>query len=273
MKNIVKVLLLMVFIHHVNAQNPGYFGKKNVVDFSINVQNPMFSNLRARWNDNVKFWGLNGSNLSPKNDRIDWGFRFDYSRTLKRNFAIGIEFGYDYFSVQRHYRRDLNSNYNYYFESINASSMCIMPKLEFSSPGGLLPMGISHQIGFGVRVVKPVEKAYQVAMIEGYQTSNNPNTILPINPGLSSYLPYNGSSIKGYTFMYALNFRSPLTKSLMLNYGIRYTLNIMGKAPYDDYSVNSWSDLQLTENEFREIARYRKQFSLIQASIGLSFAF
>lgn len=75
--------------------------------------------------------------------------------------------------------------------------------------------------------------------------------------------------------MYALNFRSPLTKSLMLNYGIRYTWNFMGKPPYDingDY-VESYSDLQLSENELKEIVRYRKQFSLIQASIGLSFAF
>lgn len=273
MKNIVKVLLLMVFINNVNAQNPGYFGKKNVVDFSVNLQNPLFSNLRSRTDDNTRFLGLDGSNLRSVNDRFDWGFRFNYSRPLKRSFAIGVEFGYDYFSVQRHYKQDQNNYYYYYFQKIDVNSMSIMPKLEFSSAGGLLPMGISHQVGIGVRLIKPVDKEYNVGITDNYQSQTYASTVIPIEPTLASKLAYTGSSIKGYTIMYALNFRSPLTKRLMLNYGIRYTWNFMGKPPYNDYMLNSYSDLQLTENELKEIVRYRKQFSLIQASIGLSFAF
>lgn len=272
MKKIVKVLLMLVLVNQVSAQNPGYFGKKNVLDFSVNFQNPLFGNLRALGKKDATFLGLDGNNLIAKKDQFDWGFRFNYSRTLKRNFAIGLEFGYDYFSVQRETRRMNYGNTNFYFQKVDVNSMCIMPKLEFSSDGGLLPMGISHQIGFGVRLVKPVEKEYSIALSEEYLLYATSISI-PTEPDYSSYLKYSGPSIKGYTLMYALNFRSPLTKSLMLNYGIRYTLNFMSKPIYSDYSVSELSDLELTEGEFKEIVRYRKQFSLIQASIGLSFAF
>jgi hypothetical protein len=95
----------------------------------------------------------------------------------------------------------------------------------------------------------------------------------PIDEDNSSVLKYKGSAIKGYTLMYAMNFRSPLTKSLLLNYGIRYTVNIMNSAFLNEYIVEDLSDLELTESEFKDIVRYRKQFSFIQANIGLSFAF
>lgn len=180
MTNIVKVLLLMVFINNVNAQNPGYFGKKNVVDFSFNLQNPLFSNLRTVLNSDNKLLGLNGSNIKPVSDRLDWGFRFNYSRPLKRSFAIGLEFGYDYFSVQRQAKQEQYSSVYYYFQKIDINSMCIMPKLEFSSSGGLLPMGISHQVGFGVRIIKPVDKEYNVAITQGYQTIGSA-TSLPVD--------------------------------------------------------------------------------------------
>ncbi len=272
MKKIVKVLLMLVFVNQVSAQNPGYFGKKNVLDFSVNFQSPLFANLRTLSRKDATFLALDGSNLISKKDQFDWGFRFNYSRPLKRNFAIGLEFGFDYFSVQRESRRENYGSYNFYFENIDVNSMSIMPKFEFSSDGGLLPMGISHQLGFGVRLIKPVDKEYTVAASEEYLLYSSSINI-PIEPDYSSYLKYDGPSIKGYTLMYALNFRSPLTKSLMLNYGIRYTLNFMGSTYINDYNVENLSDLELNEAEFTDIVRYRKQFSLIQANIGLSLAF
>jgi hypothetical protein len=272
MKKTVKVLLMLVLVNQVSAQNPGYFGKKNVVDFSLNLQNPTFGNLRIAGRKDATFLALNGSNLVSKKDRLDWGFRFNYSRPLKRNFAIGLEFGYDYFSVQRESRREYYGNNNYYFENVDVNSLSIMPKFEFSSDGGLLPMGISHQLGFGVRLIKPVDKEYTVAVSEEYLLYSSSINI-PIEPEYTSVLKYNGPSIKGYILMYALNFRSPLTKSLMLNYGIRYTLNFMSSTYINDYNVENLSDLVLDEAEFTDIVRYRKQFSLIQANIGLSFAF
>jgi hypothetical protein len=274
MINRILILLFMVVVHTTFGQNPGYFGKKNVIDFSVNFQNPSFSNIRAFLSDDSKLFALDGEFLSPKSDRLDWGFRFNYTRPLKRSFAIGLEFGYDYFSVQRRYKQSANDYAFFYFQKTDVTSMSIMPKIEFTTDGGLLPMGISHQLGFGVRMIKPVEKDYNVSYLENYISSNNSDLKIPIYPSIVEDNKYVGNTIKGYTLMYAINLRSPLSKSLFLNYGIRYTLNFMGKPPYKDYTyVSSAEDINLSEGEFKEIVRYRKQMSFIQGFVGLSFAF
>lgn len=272
MINRIVICLSLLLVQTVFGQNSGYFGKKNVFDFSINLQNATFANLRASTNAENKLLKQEGSFLTPTKDRLDWGFRFNYSRTLKRNLAIGVEFGYDYFSVQRNPKRFEYSSGDYYFQKIDVSSLSIMPKIEFTTAGGLLPMGISHQIGFGVRMVKPVEKDYSIAFTENYLLGV-PDFLVPIDQTLTQYTTYTSKPIRGYTLMYAINLRSPLTKSLLLNYGLRYTLNFMPKTFESSYYMQQPSDLRLSESELREIVRSRKQFSFIQAFIGLSYAF
>ena len=274
MKYRILICLSLLTVQTVLGQNSGYFGKKNVVDFAVNLQNPSFSNLRIFANKENTLLDLEGDFLTSSTDRLDWGFRFNYSRTLKRNFAIGVEFGYDYFSAQRKFRQSQFSSDYYYFQKIDVNSMSIMPKIEFTTSGGLLPMGISHQIGFGVRIMKPVDKDYTVANANDYVFYGS-DFLIPVDETLTKETNFVGDPVKGYTLMYAINLRSPLTKSLLLNYGIRYTLNFTGKPPYnfENTYVDDISDFNLTENEFKEIVRYRKQFSFIQAFIGLSFAF
>jgi hypothetical protein len=263
-------IILLFGIFHTHAQNPGYFGKKNVIDFTFIAQSPVFGNIGYQGGSN-QLLKLENGNLVESKDRFDWGFRFNYSHPTKRDFALGIEAGYDYYSVQRNYRSDADYYTNYYFEKLDVKSLSIMPKLEFSNEGGLLPMGISHQIGIGIRMVKPVDKAFSYAQTDFYASNVN----IPITTEGAEYLKYTGSAVKGMTLMYALNFRTPLTKSLLLNYGIRYTLNFMSKTYFSAYNSQETypNVLKLTENEFQSIVRTRKQLSFIQANIGLSYAF
>lgn len=244
------------------AQNSGYFGKKNVFEFSMNGQYPLFPNARILFNNAPKFWKVQDGTMVEGYDNFDFGFRFTYMRTVKRNIGIGLEFGYDYFSIQRT-QSVLGFNY-VATENIDVSSMSIMPKIEFTGEKELLPMGIAHQIGVGVRILNPVDKPYS------YMNVNGSSVYGPLNEIPDAY-KYKGGSVKGYTLMYAINMRTPITKFLFLNYGLRYTWNFMAKGDYYPYASDS--NIQMSMEEFRYFARQRKQFSLIQGSLGLSVVF
>lgn len=269
MKHIFALTLCICTAVAANAQNPGYFNRKNVVEFSMNGQYPIFPNIKYITGSN--FYKVKNGMLTNSRDRFDFGFRFAYMRTLKRNFGLGLEFGYDYYSIQREGTSAyLEAPYYYYvnidFSKMDVSSMMIMPKLEFSNKGSVLPMGIAHQIGIGIRMVKPVDKEYS------YASGQYDNYTMEAIPIPEKY-KYKGGSVRGLTLMYAVNMRTPLSKRLFLNYGLRYTLNFMSKPSYLEQQTIQDSGLEMSEAEFRLIARERKQLSFIQASIGLSFAF
>lgn len=244
------------------AQNSGYFGKKNVVDFSFNGQYPLFSNLSILTSNSTNFWHRKGEKLEQAYDNFDYGFRFVYMRTLKRNIGLGLEFGYDYFNIQR---PQVVYGFSYIMtEKINVSSMAIMPKIEFTGEKELLPMGIAHQIGVGVRILNPVDKPYSYMNVNG-------NSVFGELKEIPEAYKYDGGSIRGYTLMYAINMRTPLTKFMFLNYGLRYTWNFMSKGDYVPFG--SQTSLQMEMDEFMYLARKRKQFSLIQANVGISIVF
>lgn len=262
MKKSILYLVLIGLSFASSAQNSGYFGKKNVLDISFNGQYPLFSNLSILVNNSTNFWHKNGSTLEQGYDNFDYGFRFVYMRTVKRNIGVGLEFGYDYFSIQRN---QVAFGFSYVIpEKIDVSSMSIMPKIEFTGEKELLPMGIAHQIGVGVRILNPVDKPYSYMNVNG-------NSVFGEMKEIPTAYKYDGGSIRGYTLMYAINMRTPLTKFMFLNYGLRYTWNFMSKGEFNPFG--NQTNLQMQEDEFMYLARKRKQFSLIQANLGISIVF
>ena len=261
MRKIITVLLFLVFVNQIQAQNPGYFGSKNIVDFTANGQFNFFNNFEKY------FYRYVNTKLVKTKDNFDWGFRVNYSRVLKRNLAFGVECGYDYYTIQPYEIYNYDNNFKANFENWDVKALNIMPKLEFSNRGGLLPMGISHQVGLGVRLVKVVDREYHYVLNDyGNNISSFSNAIV-----MPDSFRYKGVA-KGLVVMYALNMRTPISKRLFLNYGLRYTLNFMSRQ-LDDTQGNNSQSLSMTQSEYQNLVRQRKQFSLVQASIGLSFAF
>src|SRR5574343_501538 len=153
-----------------------------------------------------------------------------------------------------------------------ANTTVFIPKFEFTTSKALLPMGLSHQLGFGFATSSAVEKDYLyqytnyqfTSPIVNYSTYTN--DIDPINFDKSQ-------NVKKFVLLYALNMRTPITKSLMINYGIKYTINI-GKKPNDYYYAYSGGDPTLNYTKYVEnsMARHRG-FSFMNAFVGLTFVF
>lgn len=265
------------------SQNPGYFDKKNSFDFYATGQYPLVSNLLDVISGK-EVYKKSGTELEEKRDHFDYGFRFTYMRTLKRNFGMGVEIGTEYFSSQRNYIEPEMYTGNYLLvDRTNIRCLTIMPKLEFSNKGGLLPMGIAHQIGLGINLFKPADRQYYYQH-SGYNNVLYPPETIEVPVGNE----YKGKRLVGVTAMYAVNMRTPLTKFLFLNYGLRYTLNFLQSVAYtpppssdpnvpvdyfidpQDYHNNSF---EINKFELRYLVKERKQFSFIQASLGLTFVF
>jgi len=270
MKRLIHISLLLLCASAVSAQNPGYFGKKNVVELDMVGTFPLLSNFRSvTWNK------AEGDHIVNKKDYFDCGVRLGFIHTFRRNFAAGIEIGQDYFSVNfEDYYDRYQSDYEWYestnarHENVDVRALIIMPKVEFSTKGGLLPMGLSHQVGLGVRMNRAVDKPY-IYEQAAYEGDGDPASF-----GKTFY-NYDNKAILGMTAMYAINMRTPLTKSLLLSYGLRYTLNFMKKteAAYSNIPAVEANEVYwVNRDEMQMAIRSRKQTSFILFNIGISYA-
>lgn len=252
-----------------SQKDNGYYGKKAFIQVQSLVNYPFFSNLLL---DGTGY-KQSGSKLVQKKDNINVGFRVTAGYSVKRNISLLFEYGQDFSSV---YLNDYSSFYkddNYYYikhEMIDITTTVFMPIIEFGSSNALLPMGLSHQIGFGIAYSKAIEKDYMF-QLNGFDSWGYEYNYGYEKYSTSSIAPVDFDRmepIKKYVLMYGLSMRSPITKNLMLNYGIKYTLNLSSnKTNYYNYDNENLND------DLRQVIYRHRSFSFINLNIGLSFAF
>ncbi len=268
-------LILTLFISACSlsfAQNTGLYGKKRFLEVNGLGYVPIIGWFAADLNEVYK---REGNLLLPGKDIINYGFRLNLGTTVKRNVALSVEFGYDYANIVANDYVDVdgvdNWGYNttarYYFdhEMLDITSMVIMPKIEFTKDGGLLPLGLNHQIGIGYTssTVKDREYLYTTSGFnyEYFTPNEDPEKLI------DKIANYDQKHI-GYSFLYAFNVRTPITKSLLINYGLRYTLNIRNRSQI--YSPGNYG--MSAEEVSSRIGRMRLS-NAITFNLGLTFAF
>ena len=254
----------------LSQKNNGYYGHKGFIQVESVMSYPFFSNVLSSENN---AYTATSSALIVKKDHFNIGFRINAGYAIKRNVALSFEYGQDYSSV---YLDPYNTVYNnfgdQYFvqhEMLDVTTNVFIPKIEFGTSKSLLPMGLSHQIGFGISYSKVKEKdyLYRYSDYYGYFSYTNYSTSAtdtdPINFS-------NLKTVKRYVILYALSMRSPITKNLMIHYGLKYTLNVGKKENYNNYS--NISNEYFTSEIMHTVAQQRL-FSLMSFNIGLTFAF
>ncbi len=251
MKNLIGLFIgLIISISSVDAQdNYGFYGKKAFLDISSSTYIPLIYNFTS---------GLGGYELSPSGNSLvrkkRWlniGARVSIGRAVKSNVGIALELGYDQFELGRQVL--IGSNMGQYIdmhENIRVNSILILPRIEISGSNGLLPNGLTHQIGFGVSINKAVKRNYLV-MYEYGPTSGGPNGTVAEQEAL--FKDYNlDEPIKLLQLMYGLKMRTPIGKSLMINYGFRYTLDF-GPTPF---GVNAYLAREIKRYQFRNVIAF-----------------
>lgn len=232
MKKLIGLLVVfIVSILSLNAQdNYGYYGKKNYLDISSSSYIPVLYNLFS--NDGAKLTP-SGNSLTRSNDWFNVGIRANLGRTFDSNFGMTLELGYDNITLNKDRALYDASNGIKQHESLKAHSILILPRFEISGRNGLLPNGLVHQFGIGVSINRIVKKNYFVDY--GSYTTGGPNGELKDQEELFENSNLN-SSMKLIQFMYGLKMRVPVSKSLMINYGFRYTIDF----PISQSDINTF---------------------------------
>ncbi len=255
-----------------HAQNSGLYGKKTYVEINGLGYSPMFSNFFNKNNlYDYRSFKVKNNSLIEKKDRLNYGFRIAIGRALKRNFAVGFEAGFDYSNIStpyEHYKQN-GWDYGYYniqFESLDIKTLQLMPKIEFSKEGGLLPLGLNHQIGFGFNTSQVVERDYKYKLLSDGYTQITQEDIDAVDQRFVNF----NQKHKGFTLMYAFNIRTPITKNLLINYGIRYTLNLRR---WNQIYPSEDKDYVYSTPDVGYVIGRTNGFHFLTFNIGATFAF
>lgn len=257
-------IITIIFILLANcavAQNTGLYGKRTFVEFNTNSHYRLFNTILKQ---EYMYQNETGSTLTQKKDRFDFGFNIAVGRAGKKGVAVSLELGMGFSSVAGPeyleyttidswgwgYTENIRMNH----EALKTRTITIMPKIEFNSSSNL-PVGLNHQIGVGFTQTSIVDKDYI-----RYQRNTSSNlTEAEFEKLAKENFDYT-EKYKGVTLLYAFNIRTPVSKSLMINYGLRYTLNVGGGLREYPKTIR------------RDIAGSRI-FNFINFNLGLTYAF
>jgi len=249
-------------------ENTGFYGKKVFVEFNTSGQ---LAFLNAVFNSESSYKS-NGKKLLPGNDLFNGSLHFVVGAAVSKKIALSLETSMFFasFSTPSYLSKPYTDEYGYYsseeiyfrHELIDFRTLTIMPKLEISGEGGNSPSGLSHQVGIGYTTSKVVDKAYLYKVDNAYNVTDSSSL------DLSTSLLDRSQTYKGVSVMYAINMRTPLSRRLFINYGIRYTINVRSH----DYPAVKTAQYWLSPQEAAfELGRVRA-LSLISLQLGISLA-
>ncbi len=236
----------------VSAQdNYGYYGKKNFIDLSSSSYVSLIYGL-TNLNRGAEL-RPSGNSLSPYTEWFNTGARVSIGRAIESNVGLALELGFDRFRLSDRvlYGSEMDG-YTYIenHESLITNSILILPRIEISGRNGLLPNGLVHQIGVGFTINSIAKKNYLVEYNNG-TISGGPNGASADQDALFKDNNMEGS-VRFAQLMYGLKTRTPIGKSLMLNYGIRYTLDF----GFTSYEFNRDVAGEIREYLFRNIIAF-----------------
>ncbi len=254
-------VFIIVISQVVNAQkNSGFFGHKFFIQSEFLGNYPFFSNFNI--SDVSTNYVAVSNSLVQKKDPFNCGFRINAGYAFKRNMSVLLEIGQDYSNVAPSNwisGDDLYNNIQH--EMVDLVTNVVIPKIEFGTSNSLFPMGLSHQFGLGVAKTHLKEKDY----LWRYNDSQYSTPYMHYSDNQSNPIDFTiASKIKKIVLLYALNIRTPISEHVMINYGIKYTLNIG--------SNHTFNESNYTGLLMEYIAKQRT-YSFINASIGLTYVF
>lgn len=262
MKSVIISIIIFSSLLSYAQDNKGYYGSKAYFSLETNINTPLFYNLTE-----------NGLSLK-KHDKINYGIRVSGNYIIKRNFAIGIELANDFSNILMSNLPNYNKFQNYdgtydidnyrYYKNLKLSTFSFIPKIEFATKNGLLPLGLSHQIGFGISKTSIRSGVYDYWLSDySYSYINEANDF----DGAYEFTKENRpETIKNITLLYALNIRTALTKKVLLSYGFRYTLNINKQK-----NIGFLQQLNFDSQRYESKVITQRFLNIIHFNLGLTY--
>ena len=268
----------------VFAQDSGYFGKKNVLSFNMNAAVPLVSNNFTSAKQ-YSYADKNGE-LVRSRSYLNYGFRLGLTHYFSGKFGIGMEACYDKGKINGPknlaiivYDPNLyytggggDVGYGMLHERVDYETFSFLPKLEYNIRNASLPIGMSYEFGVGVTFSKAIGKDYLYEVNpsgnnNSYSNNDSLHQVAKDKGALLNLKPYSKSLI-GLTIFYGINFKTPLSRNFLLNFGLRYTIN----ASFSNFLPENDITMQYMKEIEGELIR-KRQYSFMQAHVGVSYVF
>lgn len=247
------LFLLFILPCGLHAQYAGFMGKKVVFQVGGSPWIPVVQNAESN-----NYVNENGR-LVESRLVVGLEARVGISVYPKRNVGFGIDVAQSWFSFDVPQYGNYNEFTGYSFsgeaEMMDVRALQIAPHLEFSNKQGLLPVGIAHNIGVGFNTYTLVKKDYL------YEDGTvDPETLR------DNFYNWRYDTFKGFSIIYGLNMRLPLSERLLLTYNLNYSINIVT----DQGSPASSGDYYISPEEMRQELRQTALYNILRMGIGLA---
>ena len=251
MKTILIIISALGFLVETTAQkiNSSYYGKKCFVEVSGAGSFRVLYNLFLYEDYLVK--SSSGESLIKDRDIFDGGFNTNLGMAFNSEFGISLSTDVWFSSIAGPAFYGSSDIFDIDHERLRTRMFSFCPAIFFSSKNPILPIGLSHEIGFGITRTRIIEDEYLFNFI------GSPNYF--VNEDIDFKYKY-----KGVRFFYGVKGRIPLSKSLAINTGIRFTFNRLNFIESNSTSNSSEIETELKESMNR---------SFINLNIGLTYLF
>ena len=256
------ILVLMVFSSlQVWAQNPGYLGKKNILEVNSIFNYVLFAN-----NESIALDDNN--NFVKQKDHFDFGFQLSYYHTFSKKISFGIRTDRKYYSTSIYTGNpiwftgdDLTGH------QLKMVNWHFIPTITFNKGIGISPVGISHELGIGIKYDRIVQRdeyrSYHLAIVDSIPSEYfNDNGFKLYN--------YDIDARRTFTLNYTIKLRYPIKDWLLLNFALNYRFCL---ADPELLSIPSDQGYYLDTGHLFKSLNRRESRALIQASLGLSIPF
>lgn len=260
------LLLPVVLSSFAQAQEPGFFGKETLIEFGAQGQLPVFQNLVT----NEKGYVYRSGTLHKSYNLKDFSFRGSIGMIVSENAAVALEYGHHFYQVNPLRGGELNRQYTdtsgalvaQYIRPevafLDIQERVIMPKVIYSSFQGRVPGGLTQEIGVGYCMIAIADREPQTAYDGGSTLDAETIRKQLIDPEVDE--------LKGMTFMYGLRMNYPITRSFLINIGVRYNYSwLFNKRGYRKMEqTEAW----LSGREIWSRVNQRRQLGIITFGIG-----
>jgi hypothetical protein len=215
-------------------------------------------------NDETKQYKSKNTQFLDDRNLLTSGFNLAIGRTFSNRFAMYLQ------ASVLNYKIDIGNFYpqaNPAYNDINKStyfsgkSYGIMPILEFASRDGIVPVGLTHQIGIGFYAHQVIDKDYLALIRTQFDYEFIEEDLL---------FNYKDYRVRSQSFMYKLNLRLPINRSLMWNIGFRYNLNFtQGELNFASTS----EDYVFSARDYRNFVKRTQASNIVSLETGLSIVF
>lgn len=274
MKKNILICLCFISVFGISQTQKGFFGKNNIVEISARGNVPLIYNLLFQDRLSSFIFDDGSTVAKAKRNWFNYGFSIQNIHYFKKSFGLGLEVGMDLQKASGpDYLEYSDPNNGIYWsggikhEMLRLNTISIMPKIEFGPFGSTLPSGISHQFGIGFTITKIKAKDYAFASQDMF------NSIPDFVVNNARNELKNSKSFKGFSLLYQMTYRTPISKRLFIAWSMRYSGNFTAlNNPVEIFDNFGYvSDTYM--DEVRSKVRLMRLSNIIQFSIAFGFSY